>query len=183
MDKEFIITKDHEAQIWQQLESDFSSKPELLAYQIILVQENKRVSVAIDFDPGGGFENGIPTTSFSSKINPTPYSLAIHPKNFIDDIGKVFGMEDVVIGFPEFDQKFIIKTNNKEKTQSLFGGKDCRQMLQSIADFTLETTGSTAAQSLEEKQLVLNIDEAISDTEVLKKLYHVFFQLLKEIEK
>ncbi|GAC1421518.1 MAG: hypothetical protein NVS9B7_24350 [Flavisolibacter sp.] len=182
MEKELIITKDKEAQIWQQWESDFSNNPESLAYQIFLVAENKRVLVAIDFDPGGGFENGNPTTTFSCKLHTTPYTLAVHPKNIIDDIGKVFGMEDVVIGYVDFDQKFIIKTNNKEKTQTLFADKDCREILLSIPDFTLETTGREPEQPAE-KQLVLNIDEAISDIEVLKKLYHVFFSILKEIEK
>jgi hypothetical protein len=182
MQKEKVFTGNNEEEVWKKLAADIKANEESVEYHAVLIQNNSGITLDIDIDPGGGFENGDSSTRFTSDISQTSFRLAIHPQNFVDDIGKLLGLEDVIIGYPEFDKKFIIKTNNGGKTQTIFAEKDCREILESLDDFTLETTGNDENCNGVQNQLILNIDEGITDTNLLKKIYHAFFRIWTGIE-
>jgi hypothetical protein len=53
-------------------------------------------------------------------INKDGFRFTIYRKNIFSTVGKLFGMQDIEIGIPTFDEKFIIKGNNKLKIMELF---------------------------------------------------------------
>ena len=92
-------------------------------------------------------------------------------------------MEDIETGYPEFDKKVIVKTNDAAKIKSLFSEKDTRLPFENLTDFTFHITQhhidetETKADFLE-----LNIEEAITDIPTLKQIYTAFSTILDAIE-
>ena len=68
MQPQRIVTGTTEEEIWQQFSSDFDEDKAILEYQAVLDQSGRKIILDIDIDPGGGFEGGYPTTTFSSPI-------------------------------------------------------------------------------------------------------------------
>lgn len=57
------------------------------------------------------------------------FKFKIYKQHIFANIGKMFGMEDIEIGYPEFDDKFIIKGNNKQLLKQFFEPDDIRGIL------------------------------------------------------
>ena len=50
-------------------------------------------------------------------INPEGFRFTIYRKNLFSDLGKFLGMQDIEVGYPEFDEAFIIKGNDESKVR------------------------------------------------------------------
>src|SRR5438270_11504690 len=91
-----------EDEVWKWIDSDL--KDSVLEYHAVIEQGNLQVKLDFDIDPGGGFESGYSYTSFTALVPVTnSLRMAIHRQEVMDELGKFLGMEDVVIGYPEFD--------------------------------------------------------------------------------
>lgn len=179
MQPERYISGHNEEQVWAQVESDLKRDPDLLQYRAHLQQQNKTVLLDIDIDLGGGFEGGFATTIFSAHFaNPKGFRFAMHEEGFFDDLGKFFGMQDVEIGHPEFDERILIKTNDEARIRTLLAGEQARQVLLSLQDFSFEIVLPEQAPDLEDSTLELIIEEGITDGARLREIYHLFFSIL-----
>ncbi|MDB5193908.1 MAG: hypothetical protein JWQ96_3471 [Segetibacter sp.] len=135
-----IVSGNNVDEIWQKIALDLSSDP--FEYGALIEDRSKRILLTIDIDPGGGFESGYASTSFSAAIEKNSgFKFAIHREGFLDEVGKFFGMQDVVIGYEEFDKKVIVKTNDAERVKTVFADEQARKVLATIPDFTLAITG------------------------------------------
>ena len=131
----------------------------------------------IDIDPGGGFESGYATTRFSAPVaQQDDFAFTIHPEGFLADVGKLFGLQDEIIGYPEFDKKVIIKTNNKERVHALFSKESTRQILSGLPNFNLQIKNGNEENT--SNILVLEMEEGITEGPALVQLYCVFYGLL-----
>ena len=169
--------------IWQQVSDDLSGQ-EIYDYNVFLVQDGRKVELVIDIDLGGGFEGGYEFTSFKAPVAPEhDFRFALHHQDFIDTVEKFFGMEDVVIGYPEFDEALIIKTNDRERTRRIFSDVNVREIFQSLRWFALHLTHHhVAGQKEKEPFLELTIEEGVIDPEVLRNLYDAFYKVVSGIE-
>ena len=169
--------------IWQQVSADLSGQ-EIYEYNVILVQDGRKVELVIDIDLGGGFEGGYEFTSFKAPLaSEHDFRFALHHQGLIDTAGKFFGMEDVVIGYPEFDEALIIKTSDRERTRRIFSDVNVRKVFQSLRSFTLHLTHHhVAGQNDKEPFLELTIEEGVIDAEVLRNLYDAFYKVLSGVE-
>lgn len=170
-------------EIWQQVSADLSSK-EIYEYNVVLVQDGRNVELVIDIDPGGGFEGGYEYTTFTATIAVEhDFRFALHHQGLIHAAGKFFGMEDVVIGYPEFDEALIIKTNDGERTRRIFADVNVREIFQSLRSFTLHLTHHHISGQKEKAPfLELIIEEGIVDPVKLRNLYDAFYKVLSGIE-
>lgn len=183
MNEERIIQAANEEEVWKRLNMDLQDT-DLLHYKAAIEQGGKKVYLDIDIDLGGGFESGYSTTTLIAPLSAAEgFKFAIHPKHFTDDIGKFFGMQDVVIGYPDFDEKFIIKTNDEVKVKALFADSAIRKELIALPDFTFEITTEKNSED-DEKHCVLQlfIEEAINQPAQLRSVYHMFMQVLILLE-
>ncbi|MGV3586474.1 MAG: hypothetical protein ACO1OF_05700 [Adhaeribacter sp.] len=174
----------NEDEVWQQLAQDLTQNPDLLQYQAIIHQQNKEITLDIDIDLGGGFEGGFATTIFSAPFrNPDGFRFALHEESFFDDLGKFFGMQDIQIGYPDFDERIIVKTTDESRVRTIFTDDDTRAALLSLKDFTYEIVlpddGDTENN---DSRLELIIEEGITDPARLRQLYHIFFGTLNLID-
>lgn len=177
------ITGNTTDEIWQQVTADLSGD-DIYEYNVLLVQGATKVELTIDIDLGGGFESGSAYVSFTAPVVPAhDFRFALHHQGLIDSAGKFFGMEDVVIGYPEFDDAMIIKTDDRDRTHKIFSDVNIRKTFQSLRLFTLHLTHHHVSEEKQKQPLLeLIIDEDITDPAVLRNLYEAFYGVLIGIE-
>ncbi len=182
MDNEKLITANNDDEIWQQVAADL--KDNEFAYSAIISIQNRKIYFDIDVDPGGGFEGGYQTTTFKSRLEKAgTFKFALHHQGLLDEIGKFFGMEDIETGYPEFDKKVIVKTNDAARIKSLFSEKQTRVPFEGLTDFTFHIAQHHIDEtSAKADFLELSIEEAITDIPRLKPIYNAYTKVLDALE-
>lgn len=167
--------------VWEKIENDLA-KEDVLDYEMIIPEGEKQVVLTIDVDLGGGFEGGFATTSFSAMLpHDTRFRFAIHKEDFIDEIGKFFGMQDVKVGSEMFDKKIIVKTNDEVKVKRLFSDTGVQQTFVELENFSFGIH-SHHVSGAKEPFLELVVDDAITDLSNLRNLYSAFYDVLTQVE-
>ncbi|MXV52248.1 hypothetical protein GS399_14815 [Pedobacter sp. HMF7647] len=184
MDQTLTFSGNTEDEVWTQLNSALVANNDSFQFHAEVNQAGKTTIIDVDIDPGGGFEGGYETTTLSAVVSPeNDFRFAIHPESFVDEVGKFFGMEDIEIGYPEFDKKVIIKTNNAEKVKYAFKDSQVRSAIGNLTNFTLGIVHYTVPETDQKVPfLELRIEHGIMEPEALRTIYHVFYNVLTEIE-
>jgi hypothetical protein len=182
MEPQKIIYGNSAAEVEQRLEAELAGDESLLQYNALIEQQGRRIVLDIDIDPGGGFEGGYAFTRLSAPLSTNDnFKFHIHDEGFLADVGKLFGMQDVVIGFPEFDDKVIVKTNNKDRVKSIFADTTVREVFSSLPDFHLQVK----EEELDDNQqsfLELEIEEGITEPHRLCNIYKAFYTVLVALD-
>ena len=175
---DIIISNATEEETWKQVKIQLANNN--LSDSILIKDKQYSILVNIDIDLGGGFEGGFSTTQLKSPIKTkSDFHFAIHKKNLLDDVGKFFGMQDVIIGDKDFDDAFIIKTTDEKRIKEILADANTKNILKSISHFTLSTEEGTEENAI----LEMYIEEAITDTAFLKKIYQAFYSVLFQIDE
>ncbi len=182
MDKEKLITADSIDEVWPQITEDL--KDNEFDYSVIISIQNRKVYLDIDIDPGGGFEGGYQTTTLKSRLEKAgEFRFALHHQGLLDEMGKFFGMEYIETGYPEFDKKVIVKTNDVSKIKSIFSEQQTRMPFEDLSDFTFHISQHHIDETDNKADfLELNIEEAITNIPRLKLIYNAFSKVLDSIE-
>lgn len=185
MEDKKIIAGNTEAEVWAQIEADLQADEDMLNYDVVINHAGKNINLFIDIDLGGGFEGGSELTQLSAPLAIVPnFKFAIHDKDFLDSIGKFFGLEDVYTGYPDFDEHVIIKTNHEGKVRDLFADAALCEVFTQLEDFDFGIhTHSVEGVDEEQPFLELNINQGITDAATLKPIYDAFVKVLTELEK
>jgi hypothetical protein len=188
-----IIKGNNDEEIWDQVEKDLDNITYPFIYWANIQLKEQSVFLNIETDLGGGFESGFQSTTLtapvpvqfttlSSRINESKdFRFALHDEDFIDKLGKFFGMEDVKIGYPEFDKKMVVKTNDAEKTKAVFADAETRKVFQSLGGFNLNIAYYDDQED-KHSALELSIDREITNVEELHKIYNAFVHVLDAFE-
>ena len=118
-------------------------------------------------------------------INLNNFHFKIHRSGFFSEFGKALGMQDIVIGYEDFDEDFIIKSNNEEKIKQLLSNEKIRSLIQSQPQINFEIKdddgyfGTHFPDGVDE--LYFTVYGVIKDIELLKELYELFSEVLKEL--
>ncbi|MEO0471857.1 MAG: DUF3137 domain-containing protein [Bacteroidota bacterium] len=62
-------------------------------------------------------------------INRDDFTFKISREHFGHRIGKVFGMQDIVVGHPDFDRDFVIQGSDERKLKMMFANPKIRQLI------------------------------------------------------
>lgn len=184
MQEERQISGQNEDEVWQQINADLAQNPDLMQYRAIIHQQNKEIVLDIDIDLGGGFEGGYATTIFSAPFrNRDGFRFALYEQSFFDDLGKFFGMQDVEIGYPQFDDKIIVKSNDESRIRTILTGDTLRAAILDLKNFSFEIVlpddGDTDTN---DSRLELIIEEGITDPQRLRSIYNAYFSTLNLID-
>jgi hypothetical protein len=57
------------------------------------------------------------------------WRFKVYRTTFFSSLAQAFGIQDIQIGEPEFDQTFVLKSSDKSKAQALFGNQRIRELL------------------------------------------------------
>jgi hypothetical protein len=180
MQEERHIHGHSEDEIWQQVAADLAQEKFSLRYRAVIHQQAKEVLLDIDIDLGGGFESGFSTTTFSAPIPAQDeFYFALHREHFVDEIGKFFGMQDIEIGYPDFDTQVVVKSSNLSRIRSLFEDAAQRETLLSLGEFHFATIASNDQSPA---QLELLVEDGIKDPTQLRILHHLFLNILCKLD-
>jgi hypothetical protein len=120
-------------------------------------------------------------------VNLDNFYFKIYRSGFFSGLGKMLGMEDIEVGYEEFDTDFIIKGNSKEKLRQLFSNVSIRSLIQEQTQISLEIKDDEGffknhfADGVDE--LYFQVTGVIKDIDRLKVLYELFEEVLKELSR
>jgi hypothetical protein len=184
MDIQKVIYGETEEEVFEHISADFDAEPDLLYYDVMIEQAGRKIFLDIDIDPGGGFESGFETTTLTAHLyTEPPFRFAIHHEGFMDEIGKFFGMQDVITGYREFDKKVVVKTDDEAAVKSLFESAEVRHLFSSLTDFTFGIARHNTEDEKKAPFLEFNIDRAIVDALELRAIYSAFMKVLVSIDQ
>jgi hypothetical protein len=166
-------------EIWQQFNQDYISN-DLHDYSTTIQVEDKSISLTTVSSPGGSEEGGYDTTTISAAIPAdVNFRFAIQPEDFLNKIGKLFGMQDIKTGYAEFDDNVIVKTNDADTFKRIFGNNEIRQLFQSLSGYSFKTTHTEK----EGDMLELYIQHSIRNSGELRKVFFAFCHVLLSLHK
>lgn len=137
---------------------------------------------------GSTFSNQTTTTCTRMRapyVNKDGFRFTIYPRSIFSFIGKWFGMQDVEVGYPEFDEAFIIKGNDEAKLRALFANPEIRRLIevQPYVHLTVKDDegwfGAHFPEGVDE--LYFAVQEDIRDLDRLKCLYDLFAEILNHL--
>ena len=118
-------------------------------------------------------------------VNKDGFRFTIYRQGFFSELGKYLGMQDIEVGFPEFDRGFIIKGNDEAKVRALFANPRIRQLIQAQPAIHLEIKddegwfGASFPEGVDE--LYFQVRGVIKDVGQLKALYDLFAETLNQL--
>lgn len=118
-------------------------------------------------------------------VNKDDLYFNISRQGFFSSIGKLFGMQDIEIGDPFFDEQFIIKGNNPEKIKLLLADKNIRELCQRQPriNFRIKDDEGRFGPDFPEgvDELYFECVGVIKETALLKSLFALFCLVLERL--
>ncbi len=118
-------------------------------------------------------------------INKDNFRFTIYRKSIFSGIGKALGMRDVEIGYPQFDDDFIIKGNDENLLRTLFANIKIRELISAQPRIHLQVKddegyfGSQFPRGVDE--LYFQTVGVIKDTQRLRQLFELFSEVLNHL--
>ncbi len=119
-------------------------------------------------------------------VNPDGFRFTVYRNGIFTEVAKWFGMQDVTVGYDDFDRDFVIKGNSEEKLRRLFSNARIRRLISaqpnirfSVKDDEGKLWGANFPEGVDE--LYFQVVGVIKDIERLKLLYELFAETLDEL--
>jgi len=118
-------------------------------------------------------------------VNTDGFRFSIHRRNLFSDIGEWLGMQDLKVGYEDFDKDFVIKGSDEQKCRQLFANARLRALISSQKDIKFAVKddegwfGPTFPERVDE--LVFIVAGVIKDIERLKQFFELFSETLDEL--
>lgn len=120
-------------------------------------------------------------------VSSDSFKLRITKQGFFENIGKLFGLQDIRIGEKEFDGKFIVKSNDEPKTLLMLSNNSITKLLQEIKTVRFDITDDDGLFDEKPTQgnsmLYFVLDGKVKDVRELNKLFHLFRDTLDSLTK
>ena len=118
-------------------------------------------------------------------INPDGFKFKIYNAGIFSDLGKWLGMQDINIGIPSFDDRFVIKGNDEDKVKQLLTNGNIRDLLelQPSVYFEVKDNEGMFGPEFPERvdELYFQVVGVVKDVERLKNLYNLFSEILNHL--
>ena len=133
--------------------------------------------------------NGKSSTTYTRMrapfINLDGLYFKIYREGLFSGIGKMLGMQDINVGYNQFDENFIIKGNDEDRVRRLFSNERIRSLIEVQPRMNLEIKDDEGFFSTRfpegVDELYFLVPGVIRDVEQLKELYELFGEVLKEL--
>jgi len=175
-------------EIWSQfakeIDAEYVSKGAWKKKKIIAKFENWEITIDT-YTQSSGKSSTTYTRIRAPYINKDDFRFKIYRSGFFSKIGKTFGMQDIPIGDPNFDEDFIIKGNDEDKLKELFSNDKIRELIsaQNRVHFEIKDDegrfGTKFPDDVDE--LYFQSIGVIKDIERLKNLYMLFALVLNKL--
>lgn len=106
----------------------------------------------------------------------------IYKSTIFSNVGRILGMQDIVIGHDCFDDDFVIKGNNEQQIIRLFDNAIIRGLIAQQPRISLEITNTEGTSDTDDQnELYFSYDGTITDLDTLKGLFDLFTEVLDEM--
>lgn len=118
-------------------------------------------------------------------INPDGFRFTIYRHGFFSELGKFMGMQDVTVGYEDFDRDFVIKGTDREKLRKLFANDRLRELISAQPNVYLKVSddegcfGTHFPEGVDE--LYFAVGEVIKDPQRLRLLFDLFSETLDDL--
>jgi hypothetical protein len=72
------------------------------------------------------------------------FKFTLYRSNWFEKLAKLFGMQAIMVGDPEFDREFIIQGNDKTKTRALFANSIIRDLVKLQPEIFFQISDDTS---------------------------------------
>jgi hypothetical protein len=143
-------------------------------------------TVTLDsYSVSSGHVNTVYTRMRAPYVNPDGFRFTIYRRGLFSDIAKWLGMQDVEVGYKDFDRDFIIKGTSTTRLRELFASQRLRELiaLQPEIHFTVKDDQGWFGPKFSPKAdvLVFHCVGVIKDIPRLKGLYELFGETLDQL--
>ena len=105
--------------------------------------------------------------------NPERFEFRVFREGIVGKLDKALGMKDLEIGVSDFDDDFIIQSNNETRVRALLSNTRIRQLIQAQRAIRLYAKNN---------ELLLEAQGVIRDLERLKSLFELFTETLNDLQ-
>ncbi|MCC6510043.1 MAG: DUF3137 domain-containing protein [Pirellulaceae bacterium] len=128
----------------------------------------------------------IPFTRFrAAYVNPDQFRFRVTRRGVLNSLGKLFGAQDVQIGYADFDRDFIIKGNSESKLKALFANERLRQLLSAQPDVHFEVQDDEGwlgpDYPANTDALLFMVKGVVDDVTRLKNLFDLLAETLDQL--
>jgi hypothetical protein len=120
-------------------------------------------------------------------VNPSGFRFSIRRRNIFSEIAAWLGAQDIEIGDAEFDQTYVIKSNNESRVRDLLRDQRLRDLLDAQPSVSLavkDDEGWFGAKFPEgTDELYFSVHGIIKDIDRLKALYDLFGETLDQLAR
>jgi hypothetical protein len=119
-------------------------------------------------------------------INPEGFYFNVYRRGIFSNLGKLLGMQDVTVGYPQFDDMYIIQGNDEAKLRRLFANKKIRDLIDRQPEVQFcarddENEFWDRKFPKEVDELCFQSTQIMKDLDHLKLLYDLFSETLDEL--
>jgi len=118
-------------------------------------------------------------------VNPSGFRFLVYRKSIFSGLGKFFGMQDIEVNDPPFDDDFIVQGTDEHKVKLLLASPKLRELIaaQKSIHFGVKDDegwfGTKFPEGVDE--LHFAVVGVIKDVDRLKSLYDLFAETLDEL--
>jgi hypothetical protein len=118
-------------------------------------------------------------------VNPGGFRFRIYRRGVFSDLGALFGMQDVEVGYEAFDRDFIIKGSSDAQLRELLSSARLRELLARQPRGKLEVKpdegwfGPNFPDGVDE--LCFTVSGVVKDIDRLKEMYELFAETLDQL--
>ncbi len=118
-------------------------------------------------------------------VNPEGFSFTIHPSGFFTGLKKLMGMQDIDVGYPRFDEAYVIQGNSEHRVRKFFGNDRIRELIDSQPRIQLQVRDD---EGWFQERFPAGVDELhfrrrgiIKDLGQLENLFELFTECLHQL--
>jgi hypothetical protein len=115
-------------------------------------------------------------------VNADGFYFKVYRASLFTNLGKALGMQDVTIGFGDFDEAFVIQTNDESKARRLLAKPRLRELMMSQPRLSIcvkDEEGMFRKQFPEHvDELYFDVNGIVKDIDRLEKLFELFAETL-----
>ncbi len=118
-------------------------------------------------------------------FNADDFRFTIYRKSMFTALGKLLGMQDVEVGYADFDEAFVVKGTEEPKLRALFANPEIRRLLEAQPAVHLEVRDDEGWFAVHfpdgVDELRFHVLGVVKDIERLKLLYDLFAEVLHQL--
>lgn len=180
------------AEIWSQVAQEIGGQFDeggFFGKDALRYQHGEWEIVLDTYTRSSGTGNNRSTTTYTRMrapfVNKDGFYFEIYREGIFSALGRIFGLQDIIIGDPMFDDQFVIKSNSEEKVRWLFDDQGLKNLIHQVPQIHLTVRddegwfGERFPQGTDE--LYFSCAGTIRDVELLKTLFELFAATLNRL--